>query len=173
MGDVTDVEIEGWTDELLDEVNDKLYGIVRDTADFVLEQSLEKVPHGATSNLANSGEVSDVDDLTQEVIYGAMYASFVEWGRASGKMPPVGDSRTPGTIAHWVWRKREKLNKKAENDPDKKVIETREHAKSVGFAVAQKISETGTQPSPFLEPAVQEGKEYFRKRLREEGFEVR
>lgn len=62
------------------------------------------------------------------------YAMFVEYGRRAGKMPP------PDEIGAWVYKKFHLKDWKAAN--------------SIGWAVAKRIAQEGTQPHPFFGPAV-------------------
>ena len=65
------------------------------------------------------------------------YAAYVEYGRRSGKMPPVD------YLIQWV-RKKLRL-------PDKE-------ARARGWAMARSIARKGTQPHPFFTPAVEKNK---------------
>ena len=76
--------------------------------------------------------------LEKEIVYQVPYADTIEFGRTPGTMPPV----TP--IANWV--KRHGMAK------------TDTQAKSIAFAIANKIKKEGTQPRPFLGPAVEKAK---------------
>lgn len=62
------------------------------------------------------------------------YAAYVEYGRRSGKMPP------PDEIGAWVYKKFHLDDWKAAN--------------SLGWAIAKRIAQAGTQPHPFFGPAV-------------------
>lgn len=62
------------------------------------------------------------------------YAEFVEYGRRSGKMPPVD------ILEAWAYKKFHMRDWTA--------------AKSVAWAIAKKIAREGTQPHPFFVPAV-------------------
>lgn len=66
------------------------------------------------------------------------YAAYVEYGRRSGKMPPVDE------IEAWVYKKFHLKDWKA--------------ARSVGWAIARRIAEKGTEPHPFFGPAVKKNK---------------
>ena len=65
------------------------------------------------------------------------YAAYVEYGRRSGKMPPVD------YLIQWV-RKKLRL-------PDKE-------ARARGWAMARSIARKGTRPHPFFTPAVEKNK---------------
>ena len=75
------------------------------------------------------------------------YALFVEYGRRSGKMPP------PDEIGAWVYKKFH-LN-------DWKV------AGSIGWAIAKRIAQVGTQPHPFFGPAVKKHQNKIVKAVRD------
>jgi len=62
------------------------------------------------------------------------YALFVEYGRRAGKMPP------PDEIAAWVYKKFH--------------LKDWKEALSLGWAMAKRIAQRGTQPHPFFGPAV-------------------
>lgn len=62
------------------------------------------------------------------------YAMFVEYGRRAGKMPP------PDELAAYAYKKFHLKDWKV--------------AKSLGWAMAKRIAEQGTQPHPFFTPAV-------------------
>lgn len=66
------------------------------------------------------------------------YAVYVEYGRRSGKLPPIGN------ILAWV---RKKLRVK-----DDKV------AKARAYVIARGIARKGSRPHPFFNPAVEAGK---------------
>ena len=62
------------------------------------------------------------------------YAAYVEYGRRDGKMPP------PDELAAWAYKKFGLRDWKAAN--------------AMGWAMAVRISRDGTEPHPFLGPAV-------------------
>lgn len=62
------------------------------------------------------------------------YALFVEYGRRAGKMPP------PDEMAAYAYKKFHLKDWKLAN--------------SLGWAIAKRIAEKGTQPHPFFGPAV-------------------
>ena len=76
------------------------------------------------------------------------YASFVEYGRRAGKMPP------PDEIGAWVYKKFHLKDWKTAN--------------SLGWAIAKRIAQQGTQPHPFFEPAVDKNKSRFEKYVKKE-----
>lgn len=75
------------------------------------------------------------------------YALFVEYGRRSGKMPP------PDEIAAWVYKKFHLNDWKAAN--------------SLGWAIAKRIAQEGTQPHPFFGPAVKKNQNKIIKAVRD------
>lgn len=62
------------------------------------------------------------------------YALFVEYGRRAGKMPP------PDEMAAYAYKKFHLKDWKVAN--------------SLGWAIAKRIAQQGTQPHPFFGPAV-------------------
>lgn len=98
-----------------------------------------------TGQLRASGKVQPVegDDQALDVGFfsqdtGGGYAAFVEYGRRSGKMPPVQ------AIVQWV-RKKMRVDEKS--------------AKSIGFLIARRIARKGTTPHPFFGPAIEKNRQ--------------
>ena len=98
-----------------------------------------------TGLLRSSGKVQKVQGDEDAVDAGFFsqdtqggYAYFVEYGRKSGKFPPID------YIVQWV---RKKLR-----------ITEEKIAKGIGFVIARKIAKSGTRPHPFFGPAVEKNK---------------
>lgn len=98
----------------------------------------------ATGQLRASGRAQAVEGDPDAVDVGFFsdntqggYAAYVEYGRKSGKMPPVD------YLIQWV-RKKLRL-------PEKE-------ARARGWAMARSIARKGTQPHPFFTPAVEKNK---------------
>lgn len=95
-----------------------------------------------TGNLRASGKVQKVDDKTLDVGFFSSdardkgYASYVEYGRKPGKMPP------PDILEAWAYKKFRLSHKEA---------------RSMAWAVAHSISKKGTKARPYFEPAVESG----------------
>ena len=94
-----------------------------------------------TGNLRASGKVQKVDDKTLDVGFFSLdsdkgYASYVEYGRKPGKMPP------PNILAAWAYKKFRLSHKEA---------------RSMAWALARSIAKKGTKARPFFEPAVESG----------------
>lgn len=92
-----------------------------------------------TGLLRSSGHVErKKDDITAGFFdttnRNSGYAAYVEYGRRSGKMPP------PDEIGAWVYKKFHLKDWKVAN--------------SLGWAIAKRIAQNGTQPHPFFGPAV-------------------
>lgn len=92
-----------------------------------------------TGLLRSSGHVErKQDDITAGFFdttnRNSGYAAYVEYGRRSGKMPP------PDEIGAWVYKKFHLKDWKVAN--------------SLGWAIAKRIAQQGTQPHPFFGPAV-------------------
>ena len=94
-----------------------------------------------TGNLRASGKVQKVDDKTLDVGFFSLdsdkgYASYVEYGRKPGKMPP------PNILEAWAYKKFRLSHKEA---------------RSMAWALARSIAKKGTKARPFFEPAVESG----------------
>ncbi len=116
-------------------VEARLERILDDVADAVLQLSQENLEaHGTTDTgfLAGSGDVESPDKLAREVIYRAPYSLYVEFGT-----PPHPVSRR-GVERLENWGKR-KLG-----------------VEGLGERIAWKIRRQGTEPQPFLRPAMEE-----------------
>lgn len=115
--------------------------------DAVLQKSQENIVNHEIideGTLLKTGEVKK-EDLKVSVIYPLPYADSIEFGRLPGSMPPVS------SIQGWVKRK---LNIKDDKE-----------SRSVAWAIASDIKKKGTNPRPFLGPAIDDvSKELKRKR---------
>ena len=106
-----------------------------------------------TGLLRASGKVVKVDDETMDMGFfdttnkGNGYAYFVEYGRRSGKFPPLD------VIAEWVHKK---LRVKDEKE-----------ARSIGFLVGRKIAREGSTPHPFFIPAMKKNQRNIVKAIKE------
>lgn len=94
-----------------------------------------------TGNLRASGKVQKVDDKTLDVGFFSLdsdkgYASYVEYGRKPGKMPP------PNILEAWAYKKFRLSHKEA---------------RSMAWALARSIAKKGTKARPYFEPAVESG----------------
>ena len=94
-----------------------------------------------TGNLRASGKVQKVDDKTLDVGFFSSdsdkgYASYVEYGRKPGKMPP------PDILEAWAYKKFRLSHK---------------DARSMAWALARSIAKKGTKARPYFEPAVESG----------------
>ena len=94
-----------------------------------------------TGNLRASGKVQKVDAKTLDVGFFSSdsdkgYASYVEYGRKPGKMPP------PDILEAWAYKKFRLSHK---------------DARSMAWALARSIAKKGTKARPFFEPAVESG----------------
>lgn len=120
-------------DELLRFIDDTMNEI----ADFILSDSTQIILNNDTWDtgaLAKSGETDLDKQFEKWVIFSAPYASGVEFGTDPREsLPP------PHALAKWARRKLGMTDKKA---------------RSVGWAIAHKIKNEGTDPQPFLRPAI-------------------
>ena len=94
-----------------------------------------------TGNLRASGKVQKVDDKTLDVGFFSSdsdkgYASYVEYGRKPGKMPP------PDILEAWAYKKFRLSHK---------------DARSAAWSLARSIAKKGTKARPYFEPAVESG----------------
>lgn len=150
MSDGTQIRLEG-----LDEVLrgfDKAGKDVRTAAMKGLQDGALNVIADAKMNLRRnrsvvtgllraSGKVQKVGEETLDAGFfdttnrQGGYASFVEYGRRAGKMPP------PDELAQWAYKKYG--------------LKDRAVARGLGWAIAVMIARKGTKPHPFFAPAVQ------------------
>jgi hypothetical protein len=106
-----------------------------DIADAILERSQELVPVDEAT-LKHSGHV-EREELDKKIIYDAPHSPYIEFGTRP-HWPPFKP------VQEWVWRKRHDLGIK-----DKEVDE-------VAYQICRKIATQGTEPQPYLRPAVDE-----------------
>ena len=108
---------------------------LNDIVDLIFEKSQRLVPRDE-STLAKSALPIRKDWLEKELEYRAFYAEYIEYGTdPRERMPPVD------AIERWVKRKG---------------IAKGKNIRSTAFAIARSIQKNGTQPHPFLRPAVNE-----------------
>lgn len=138
---------------------------MQDFLDLVLKYALanlEKNESWVTGNLAQSGKVELKKNLLLmegEVIFGAPYAAFLEYGTRP-HWAPLGPSLkkdqsstpsiTKNPLDYWAWKKGVKT-----------IIPCRMNNKwygfhtSLGWGVWKKIGAVGSDPHPYLRPAIQ------------------
>lgn len=128
------------------EILGKIDAAMDDLVDFAFEKSQELCPVDEAT-LKKSGHI-EREFLKKTIIYDTPYATYIEFGTRP-HFPPVKPLQE--------WAKRVLRLSDAE-------------AKSAGWAIAKKISERGTEPQPFLRPAIDytvvKAEELFRNRLR-------
>lgn len=161
MSEVGSIELEG-VDELLkalakcdrDVVEAAMQGIEAGAMDLIADakENLRENSSVVTGLLRASGHVTrKKDDITAGFFdttnRNSGYALFVEYGRRSGKMPP------PDEISAWVYKKFHLKDWKAAN--------------SLGWAIAKRIAQQGTQPHPFFGPAVKKNQNKIIKAVRD------
>lgn len=121
-------------------------GLQRAGTDIIADATMNLRSNGSvvTGLLRQSGKVQKVDEDNLDVGFfdsqnrQSGYAYFVEYGRRAGRMPP------PDELAQWAYKKFQLHDRKA--------------ARAAGWALAVKIAQTGTQPHPFFEPALEKNK---------------
>jgi len=112
-------------DKLMDNIVDKIFQ--RSQENLIREG---KVDTGTLLKTANINR----EFLKKEIVFPALYADVIEYGRAPGSMPPVE------ALEKWVMRKLGIEKKKA---------------KSVCWAIAMAIKQRGMAATPFLRPAIE------------------
>ena len=117
----------------------------------------------ATSQLLNSGRVKgDRPNLGVDAEFNTGHASVVEFGRKSGKFPPID------VILQWV-----KKRGLADTYSIKTQHKTRRgdafevRAKQAAFLIARKIAKEGTRARPFLYPAMKSNEGNFLKKIKD------
>lgn len=142
---------------------------MEDVLDRILALALENLAKNeswVTGTLAQSGRVEMEKKLLEgELIFGAPYAPYVEFGTRAHRAPlgpslPYEIERKKGRenirlmgvpdptsnpLDHWAWRKGEREIK----DFERYGVHT-----TLGFAVWAKILERGSDPHPYLRPAI-------------------
>lgn len=112
------------------------------------KEVLTKNRNVATGALRNSGSVRPQVDGTVDAGFYESYAYWIEYGRKSGKMPPVKD------ILEWIKKKGMadtysiKTHKQQSRGND-----YYERAESWAWAIAKSIQKNGYKAKPFLTPA--------------------
>ena len=105
--------------------------------DLIFMISQDQVPRDEAT-LAKSAEPILREHLRKEVVYRALHARFVEYGTdPREKLPPVD------VIERWVIRKGIERKGKA--------------SRQAAWGIAKFIQQHGTEPHPYLRPAVNEG----------------
>jgi len=125
--------------DILDEVNRQM----DDFVDRIFQLSQERLIEDDkvdTSFLLKTANVNR-QFLKKTIVYPAIYAENIEYGRMPGSMPPVD------SLITWVKRKLGITNSK--------------EARGIAWAIAKSIKKRGIDPSPFLEPAVEQAVEEF------------
>ncbi len=139
-------------------LEEKLDSALNDIADFILSESdriLRDPESGSvdTGFLVNSMISDKATFLHKEVGSGCAYAPFIEYG-TSPHFPPLQ------VIYDWLWRKRNDLGLKVDTKKTTK-LNGRVYISgilNIAWAIAKKMSEKGTEASPFLRPSFNLGK---------------
>jgi hypothetical protein len=111
----------------------------------------------AQGHLRASGRVQRVegDPDALDVGFTEPYAYFVEYGRRSGRMPPVAD------IIGWLKKKtstRKGIKNAFESAAAHEGMSADRYLRSLAFLIARAIGKKGTRPHPFFAPAVEKNK---------------
>lgn len=121
-------------------MNGVLESKLDEIADFIFTRSQENVAKlSDTGELLNSGYIKK-GPLMRIIGYSAPHAMYIEYG-THPHMPPVD------AIKAWASRKH---------------IVSEKELERVAWAIAMKIKKDGTQPQPFLRPAVTEATVRFK-----------
>ena len=142
MSDTGAIYVEG-LDELLRKMDRLPAAMQSASLDIIADAKNNLRVNGSvvTGNLRASGKVQKVDDKTLDVGFFSSdsdkgYASYVEYGRKPGKMPP------PDILEAWAYKKFRLSHK---------------DARSAAWALARSIAKKGTKARPYFEPAVESG----------------
>lgn len=120
-----DIVIARELDKFMDKLVDRIF--------LYSQQNLIRQGKVDTGTLLKTGNINR-DFLKKEIVYPALYAESIEYGRSRGSMPPVEP------LIKWASRK---LGLKPKE------------ARSAGWAIAMAIKQRGIQASPFLMPAIE------------------
>ena len=121
------------------------------------KQNLRENGNIAHGHLRKSGRVQAVEGDADAIDAGfpMTYAYFVEYGRRSGKMPPIS------TIVEWL-RKKASTSRGIKNAFESAAahskMDTEKYRRSFAFLIARSIGRNGTKPHPFFAPAVEKNK---------------
>ena len=142
------------------------------------QKNLDKHGTSNTGRLAQSGRVEKTSAYEGKVIFGAPYAKWVEFGTRP-HWAPLGPSlphkktkrgvRITGTpdpstnpLDYWAWRR-----------GSRKAIETKYGVHTaLGYGTWLKIAKQGTDPQPYLRPALDYVKANQAKIAQKHGLEV-
>lgn len=130
-------------DVLLDAI-DKIANDYVDRAFQLSQQNLVADGKIDTGILLKSGNINRFF-LDKEIVYTAPHAEPIEFGRVAGTMPPVDP------IIRWVLRKGFANNQVT--------------ARKIAWAVAVAIKQRGLDPSPYLEPALEQTSVEFKRKV--------
>lgn len=120
----------------------------------IVVQAQEFLDHNgqrATSKLIGSGRTVVQPDNTVDAGFYTAYAEYVEYGRRSGRMPPVE------AIEQNLIRKGRRVEKEGKSALKSASVfsgkSVTELAHESAWAIAKSIAKKGTKPHPFLKPA--------------------
>ena len=122
----------------MEEFEKVLDSVLDGLADDILASSQQKIVDKEIideGTLLKSGNINR-QFLEKEVVYTVPYADTIEYGRMPGSMPPIQP------IKGWVRRNLGILEEQRIN--------------KIAWAIARDIEVNGTDPRPFLQPAITE-----------------
>ena len=125
--------------------------VVLKEIDKVMDEFIDKIFQYSQENLVDDGKIDtghllrtaniNRSFLEKEIVYPALYADIIEYGRNPGTMPPSS------ALESWVRRKL------GINDEAK--------VKRLAFAIAKAIKNRGISPSMFMRRAVDKARSEF------------
>lgn len=123
---ISDKEFEDFLEEELEIAAEEIFA---NSQDIIIQNNI--VDEGT---LLKSGTINKFQ-LRREIVYAVPYADIIEYGRIPGSMPPLEP------IMNWVKRKLRVTN---ENE-----------VKRIANLIRWDIYQNGTEPRPFLQPAIE------------------
>lgn len=166
-------------------IEEQAQAFLQEVLDMILNLALENLASGGqwvTGHLAKSGRV-ELLEMEGSVIFGAAYAVFVEFGtrpHAAPLGPSLPHSKrqvrgktvikitgtpdmTTNPLDWWAWRKGER-----DAVQTKYGVHT-----SLGYGVWGKILKKGSDPHPYLRPAIQQVKGQVNRIAKKHGFKFK
>lgn len=118
------------------QILNQLDKIMDDLVDEIFTECQQKLIDDGKIDTGNIIKTANINRsfLEKEIIFPAIYADVIEFGRNPGSFVPIAP------LERWVRRKLRITNEKK--------------AKSVAFAISKSIKERGIQASPYVEPSL-------------------
>lgn len=128
--EIDEKEMLNLIDKKLNEIADEIFA---NSQELIVQKQI--IDEGT---LLKSGNINRAF-LEKEIIYTAVYADSIEFGRLPGSMPPTGP------IKEWIRRKG--------------IASKESDVNRIAWAISQNIKKEGLMPRPFLSPAVEMAKQ--------------